>query len=265
MRLSKSKDIIIFLTTAFLLPLICVVLILFTPLSQNTVVSFILYGIEAASPAIASILAVTIINCKNGGLSLGAFLKSKYIDNLILPLILLGLAAPIIIYTAAKLISAAFGQSAEFCMPSAKKILIILWSLISEELGWRGFLQDRVEAKFGAAFTPFIISVIWAMWHYHFFISTPTGVPIYLFLIGCVAESCGYYTITKLSKGNVIPVSAAHCAGNFLIAFYLLNPDKNDGDITCYLIYTLISLIYIPLFFVYLKISKHHTQEPTKH
>lgn len=264
MGLSKSKGTIIFLITAFLLPLICVLLILFTPLSQNSAVSLILYGIEAASPAVAVILAVTIINRNNGGLSLGAFLKSKYTDNISVPLIILGFAAPIFIYTAAKFISVVLGQSAEFCMPSSKKILIILWSLISEELGWRGFLQDRVETKFGAAFTPFIISVIWAMWHYHFFISTPTGVPIYLFLIGCIAESCGYYTITKLSNGNIIPVSVAHCTGNFLIIFYLLNPDKNGGDTTCYLIYTLISLIYIPLFFIYLKTSKHHAAAPAK-
>lgn len=255
MKLSKSKGTIIFLITAFLLPLFCVLLILLTPLSQNPAVSLILYGIEDSSPAIGAILAVTILS-RNHGEKLSSFLKSKFIDNLSIPLIILGIAAPVFIYSAAKVISFAIGQEATCFIPPSKNMFIILWSLISEELGWRGFLQERVEKKVGAALTPFIIGIIWAMWHYHFFISTPTGAPFYLFLIGCIAESCGYYVITKLSKGNVLPASVAHCAGNFLIVFYLLNPDKNGGDISYYLIYSALTLIYIPLFFIYLKISK---------
>lgn len=256
MNVTKSKAVIIFFLTAFLLPGLCVILIFCPLIKENQIISLILYGVEAASPAIATLFAVTLAAKKHSFKNLGAFLKEKYINNFSLTFTLIGIILPIFIYTASKLISLALEQSAAFSMPTANKMLIILWSLISEEIAWRGFLQDRVEERFGTFFTPFIIAAIWALWHYHFFISTPTGAPVYLFLISCIAESCGYYTLTKLSKGNVIPASIAHCAGNFLIAFLLLNPDKNGGNTTCYLIYTIVSLIYIPLFLFFLLYKK---------
>ena len=46
-----------------------------------------------------------------------------------------------------------------------------MWALVAEELGWRGYLQEKIEAHVGDVLTPLIVGIIWTVWHFHFFIS----------------------------------------------------------------------------------------------
>jgi membrane protease YdiL (CAAX protease family) len=120
--------------------------------------------------------------------------------------------------------------------------------LIAEELGWRGYLQNKINNKFSNIVTPIIIGVIWALWHYHFWISGTADVPILVFTYGCIAESYGYFIITKLSKDNVIPASILHFSGNLFFNLYLLNPNWNNGSIMPYIIVNILYSVYIAIF-----------------
>ena len=41
-----------------------------------------------------------------------------------------------------------------------------MWALVAEELGWRGYLQEKIEAHVGDVLTPLIVGIIWTVWHF---------------------------------------------------------------------------------------------------
>lgn len=216
---------------------------------SDGILYLILYGIEASSPAIAAVVSVFITNGKKGIIE---FLKDKYIKYFSVKLALIGFAVPAFVYTVAKLVCILTSYNNPFIiLPSLNKLLVISWSLISEELGWRGFLQNKIEIKFGRNTTPIIIGLLWSAWHYHFFLSGTITVPIVIFILGCICESYGYYVITKISKGNIVPASLWHFSGNLFINIYSLNPDCNGGSVVPYILLNSFMIIYILIFIVY--------------
>ena len=42
----------------------------------------------------------------------------------------------------------------------SQKIIIVMWALVAEELGWRGYSQEKIEAHVGDALTPLIVGII---------------------------------------------------------------------------------------------------------
>ena len=47
---------------------------------------------------------------------------------------------------------------------SLKKIIIVIWALVAEELGWRGYLQEKIEAHVGDVLTPLIVGIIFVLY-----------------------------------------------------------------------------------------------------
>lgn len=48
----------------------------------------------------------------------------------------------------------------------SQKIIIVMWALVAEELGWRGYLQEKIEAHVGDVLTHLIVGIIWTVWHF---------------------------------------------------------------------------------------------------
>ncbi len=223
-----------FILYAFGIPLVCILLMQYVPVFQTGFLNFVLYGIEGATPALAAIL--TIMKSR-GVTGIKHFLTEKYVTNFSVKYILIGFLIPAIILTFAKLVTYITPTHNQFLsLPSGKKMVILLWALIAEELGWRGYLQENLVKKVGEVLTPLLVGIVWLLWHYHFFLSGTMEVPLLIFGFGCIAESYGYYVITKLAKGNVIPASVWHFSGNLMFNLYLLGPSWNGGSIVPYLV-----------------------------
>ena len=73
-------------------------------------------------------------------------------------------------------------------------------------------------------------------------------VPYIAFALNCIIESYGYYVITKMSKGNIVPGSIWHFSGNYFFNLYLINPNWNNGSIVPYHI---TNTVYIIIFILY--------------
>ena len=129
-------------------------------------------ALSQASPAIATLLLVLVSKQKiNKFKELGLFNFGRafwYIIALILP------AAAIVI---AYLIAAILGYfSLDLKMPWYSLIyqtvlFTFMWPLIwaiTEEIGWRGFLQPKLITHFGVRQGIFFTGVIWSVWHYIF-------------------------------------------------------------------------------------------------
>lgn len=248
----KSYGIFLFIICTFIIPLICILLIAYVPVFQKGILQFVLFAIQGASPTIAAIS----ISTRDGFTGLKYFLIEKYRQDFSIKLCLIGFMTPALLLTMAKLITYLTPYNNQFItIPSLKKITIILWALIAEELGWRGYLQEKVEDKWGNNFTPAIVGLIWASWHYHFFFLGTMDIPILAFTYGCVLESYGYYVMTKLSKGNIVPASLWHFSGNLFFNLYLFNPNWNKGSIIPYIIVDSLYTVYLGIF-IYLR-KKH--------
>ncbi len=230
-----KTSIVLYLVLAFVLPLICLLLNQNLSIFQTGLQSFILFGIQAATPTISAFLTIAILD---GGNECRHFIKRCYFDNIKIKYIILAAVLPIVVLTLTKLTSYKFIQDAsQITGIGTKKLIIIVWALIAEEVGWRGFLQARLNKFFGHYITPLLIGVIWALWHYHLFLLGTTSAPLLLFVLGCIADSYGYYWVTYKSDGNVIPASIWHFTGNLFFNLYLINPEYNHGSCIPYLLY----------------------------
>ena len=89
--------------------------------------------------------------------------------------------------------------------------LLILGPL-SEEIGWRGYALERLQARWNALTSSLILGLVWALWHLPLFmiLGTPQhelDIPFIGFLIGMLANSIFYtwlYNNTKQSLWSAI-------------------------------------------------------------
>ncbi|MFT8314595.1 MAG: CPBP family intramembrane glutamic endopeptidase [Clostridium sp.] len=236
-----KKYIGLFLILVFGLPLICVFLVKNFSIFQSGTLSFILYGIEAMTPTLAALIATAILG---GSRKIRVFLKKCYFDNIKIRCIVLAVILPLAVLTITKLTSLIFVDGIPFIAGiTAKRLIIVMWALIAEEIGWRGFLQEKLDKRCGNLATPILLGSIWALWHYHFFWLGNMSAPLILFLLGCITDSFGYYWVTKKSKGNVIPASIWHFAGNLCFNLFLISPEYNQGSIVPYFLFVVYSTI----------------------
>jgi len=201
----------------------------------------VLYGFQAITPAISTLLVLIILY---GKALTKQFLKKCFIDNIRIRYLVLAFLFPFIIFILTDIFCFVFlNVSTINPSISIKKFIIVLWALISEEIGWRGFLQEKIDEYLNIYITPLVIGVIWALWHYHFFLLGSMSVPFLFFVLGCIADSYGYYWLTKKSKGNIIPASIWHFSGNLFFIIFFIHPEYNHGNILPYVILIILSII----------------------
>lgn len=241
--MKAEREILLFLMYAFVIPLVCIFI--------TNRGSLIVFAIQGASPFLAAIVVTVQYNGFSG---LRKFIREKYRHNFHFNYIIMAILIPTIILTMAKVTTYAVGYNTSvLSIPTGKKIGIILWALVAEELGWRGYLQDKLQCIVNREYhIPLITGIIWALWHYQFYLLGTMDSPIVLFGFGCVAESYGYYTITKLSGGNIVPASIWHLVGNLLFNLYLFSPDWNGNSLVPFAVANLFYSINIVFFIWYM-------------
>ena len=256
--MKEKKNILCYLSYVFVIPLLCILLMKNFSLLNSGVFQFILYGVEGASP----FLAVMLVTIQRNGLSgFKKYIRQKYICNFHLKYVIRAILIPITILTMAKLTTYLMGYNTTFLsIPSTKKIVIILWALFAEELGWRGYLQDKLEWISSEWLIPFITGMIWLLWHYHFYLLGTMDSSILIFGYGCIVESYGYYAITKMAKGNIIPASVWHFVGNLFFNLYLFDSNWNNGSLIPFIVANLYYTINIGVFIFYKKRYKRYVE-----
>lgn len=238
----QTKDIGLFLFLAFFLPFLCVYA---QSIVDNMTINFILYGIQAASPTIATIF---ILRKNREG---KAFLMDMFHKDTCL--ISVGLPALIACATMfiAKLLYGVLFQI-EFTLGdiSFSQLLIISWAFIAEEWGWRGYLEPALQRNGKKKWqAPCIVGVIWCLWHYHFFIMNAMQIPILVFFISCIMESYIYSWLMDATKNNLISAMTYHFLWNLCIHIFAINPIDNQGDVLPYII--LVALEFFVILFFY--------------
>jgi len=233
----EMRCVIRYLLIAFLLPLVSIVL---QSAIENEIAVFLLYGIQAASPSIAAIVEIKFFEKKRFG---DYF---KFSISMIAILVPLFLACFTMLFS--KSIYALYiGDKTIIAGLSTKEWIIVLWALIAEEFGWRGFLEPYLRRTTKHLILATLITgIIWSCWHYHYFIQNSMEVPIMLFVAGAVIESFIYSYLLEITDQNLLSSMIYHFSWNLFLHLLLINPSYNNGSIvpyTCVIIFEFVIVL----------------------
>lgn len=226
----------IFFIMAFVLPLISISM---QKITNNNAITFVLYGIEAASPSIAAVIVLVISK------SFNIFVKTNFHRRYLFKAVFLPVGIVCFTMFLAKWMFT-FVKNVEFSVDIVlgNKLVIIFWALIAEEIGWRGYLQSFLNRYIKKRWlVPLVVGGIWSLWHYHYFILGDMDVPIIWFILGCIVESYIYSYLLVLTYNNLISAMMYHFAWNLFIHIFEINPNDNGGNPLLYIMVVVIEIL----------------------
>ncbi|MBQ4487119.1 MAG: CPBP family intramembrane metalloprotease [Oscillospiraceae bacterium] len=234
--MKRHKDLAVFLLCAFLIPAVALGA---QSLTGNAALRFVLYGIQAASPTISALI-VFIMNGQLAEKIGGMFSRGHIPAAILLP----PLTVCAVMFPAKTVYCIVTGTAFETGDITSARLIILLWALIAEEIGWRGFLAPKLM-EYGAdrRLIPLITGAIWCLWHYHFLIQGSIDVPIPLFFAGCVIESYIYAFFMELTCGNILSAMMYHFSWNLFLHIAAVGPSENGGSIMPYLLMVMIEAV----------------------
>ncbi len=99
--------------------------------------------------------------------------------------------------------------------------LVVPWILFEvltngEEMGWRGYVLPRLQAKYSALVSSLIVGVIWSVWHLPKFMGTGmSGERSFVwFTLAHLALAVLYTWLYNNSRGSLLLVVLFHATGN---------------------------------------------------
>lgn len=98
----------------------------------------------------------------------------------------------------------------------------LLGGPIAEELGWRGYAQDRMQGFLSPNQTGMLIGFLWSLWHLPLFYFLPQGVghmPILPYFISMLAMGVIFSWFYNHTKGSVLLSILLHGGMNFAEGF----------------------------------------------
>lgn len=140
------------------------------------------------------------------------------------------LLLPVLRFIAIPLTTLLTGIPADYSRPMISDIvpldapllaLVVPWILFEiltngEEIGWRGYVLPRLQAKHSALVASLIVGAIWGVWHLPKFLGTGAGVErsFLWFVIAHVALSVLYTWLYNSTRGSLLLVTLFHASGN---------------------------------------------------
>jgi membrane protease YdiL (CAAX protease family) len=104
---------------------------------------------------------------------------------------------------------------------------ILLFSVMGEETGWRGYLLPRLLGAMGPLRASLVLGLVWALWHLPLW-ALPgdfhSAIPPSLFLAQILAVSILYTWLWLHSGGSLIIVHVFHAASNTTLGLLPLIP-----------------------------------------
>ncbi len=230
-----DKRLLLFMGIAFFLPLGALYL---HGLTENNTAQFVLYGIGAAAPSIAA-MVVVISEGETASFLRGSFKRSGIIKALILPFGIVFLTMFLTKGISCFLLKEPFSVNT---IPLSQ-LIVIMWALVAEEFGWRGYLHQFLGKRLKRlCLRPFIIGVIWCLWHYHYFLSGRMQAPMVWFAVGCIAESYIYDYLLHVTDNQLLSAMVYHFAWNLLLHIFAINPADNMGNELPYIVMSVIEI-----------------------
>lgn len=112
---------------------------------------------------------------------------------------------------------------------------IMAFSVVGEELGWRGLALPPLIARHGPIKASLGLGLVWAIWHAPLFLlpgDFHNAIPPFLFAIQIVASSVIYTHLHLASGGSLVPAHLFHASFNASAGLFPVLPQTRSGDLT---------------------------------
>jgi len=83
-----------------------------------------------------------------------------------------------------------------------------------EEMGWRGYVLPRLQARYNALISSLILGVFWGLWHFPKLLAPGNDSSFMLLLLDSIAKAVLYTWVYNNTGGSLLLVTLFHAAGN---------------------------------------------------
>ncbi|HLO34249.1 MAG TPA: type II CAAX endopeptidase family protein [Anaerolineales bacterium] len=112
-----------------------------------------------------------------------------------------------------------------------------------EELGWRGYVLPRLQAKHGALVSSLIVGVIWGFWHFPRFLAPGNTGSFALMMIKVLADAVIYTWVYNNTQGSLLLTTVLHAAGNTAGVFLPVANTQSGEHLDVYILATVFLII----------------------
>ena len=112
-----------------------------------------------------------------------------------------------------------------------------------EEMGWRGYVLPRLQARYNALTSTVILGVIWGFWHLPKFLSHWNTVNFAWFMAHTIAAAVVYTWLYNGTNGSLLLVALFHAGSNTAGVFMPLANTVSSEGMGTYIIYVLLEVI----------------------
>lgn len=138
---------------------------------------------------------------------------------------LVALLVPLFITNVQPVVEAIGGGSIVYDPPAAVYLMVVFVVINmfilggTEEIGWRGVVQPRLQNRLSVFSTGLAIGVVWWAWHLPLFFSGIPGyslerMPLLSYTLFVLGASIVFGAFVNLTEGNVLPVMLMHASVN---------------------------------------------------
>jgi membrane protease YdiL (CAAX protease family) len=126
-----------------------------------------------------------------------------------------------------------FNDPAELYRVIPVFLLVFFFSVLGEEIGWRGFLLPWLQRRFSALASSLILGVIWAAWHLPLFWipgDFHQQLSIVWFVLQTVAITILYTWVFNGTKGSLFLILLLHASSNTAFGVLPMLPETANGS-----------------------------------
>ncbi len=113
-------------------------------------------------------------------------------------------------------------------------LYVLLFSVLGEETGWRGFALPGLQDRYGAVKASLIIGCIWGFWHLPLFFvegNFHQDIPLWLFILQDIALSVVMSWIYNHTGGSLLLIHLFHASSNTTLGILPVLPMDTGGDL----------------------------------
>lgn len=155
---------------------------------------------------------------------LGTWIKRRFDWRVHPGLYLVALLVPFVVTNVQPIIRALGGGSVTYSPPATLPLiaLFVLANMFilggTEELGWRGFLQPRLQERMSVLTAGLGIGVLWWAWHLPLFLGHENFVlelvPFLRYTVFVIGASTVFGAFVNVTGGRVLPLMLIHASTN---------------------------------------------------
>jgi membrane protease YdiL (CAAX protease family) len=135
-----------------------------------------------------------------------------------------------------------FGESANlwlFVLP----FFLVDFITNGEEIGWRGYVLPRLQAKYNALISTLIVGVIWGLWHLPKFLSHWSIASFGWFMLHTLAFSIILTWLYNSTRGSLLMVAIMHASANTVGVFMPMANTVSSENMGVYMIFVLLEVV----------------------